>query len=65
MRVGMEQSARIPHYADVALPEDEIAATQMIEVFVDRQRMAKRGLLQIGIARRGMAGGGEGDLDQT
>ena len=51
--VGVQQRRRVAHDADVALPEHEIAAPQMRERVVERQRRAERRLLHVAVARRG------------
>ncbi len=51
--VGVQQRRRVAHDSDMALPEHEVAAPQMRERVVERQRPAERGLLHVAVARRG------------
>ena len=50
------------HDADMAFPEDEIAATQAVEI--DRPGLSQA-FLHVGIARAINAGGTEGRLDEA
>ena len=60
---GVEQVFAVDHDADVARPEDEIAAAEVRRAAFDR--CADHALLQVGVARRVVAGGHQGELHEA
>ena len=62
MAAGVQQMLRVPHHADMALPEHKIAALQNRP---GGERRAEFGLLHVGVAGRGHAGSLQGDLHEA
>ena len=59
--IGVQQSRRVAHDADMAFPEQEIAAPRLIE----RNPFAQIALLHVGVARTRNAAGVEPKLHQS
>lgn len=63
--VGVQELVRTGDNTDVSPPEHKVAAPEGIRVAVPVDRLADRGFLLVGIARRGHAGLGECPLDEA
>ena len=63
--VGVEQALGVEHDADMALPEDEVAAPQAGEVGGDGDGLAEIPLLHVAVARRRDPGRVERELDEA
>ena len=65
MGVGVQQHEAVGHDADVAFPEHQIAALQIVELLADRHGVADLGLLHVAVARAGVTGRLHGDLNEA